>query len=168
MKKTAVLAAALVAVAAVVTAQTPSPAQPPQAAVVAPPQGGAVDPMAPPLEAQGFTYDPAGRPDPFVNLVRRGLDAQRSLTSDRPAGLAGLTLAEVALKGTVHSGDGYVALLQGADNRTYIVRAGDKLFDGAVQAVSQDAMVVLQDVSDPLSQETRREVRKALRESEDR
>jgi Tfp pilus assembly protein PilP len=118
------------------------------------------------LEPPGFTYTPEGRRDPFVSLVRRGSDVRGSAQAKRPAGLAGLSVAEVTLRGTVRSREGFVAILQGADQRAYIVRPGDKLFDGTIRAVSQNDVVILQQVNDPLSLENQREVRKVLRQPE--
>jgi len=54
-------------------------------------------------------------------------------------------------------------LVRGADNRTYTLKAGDELYDGTVKTVTADAMVVLQNVNDPLSAVKKREVRKLLR-----
>jgi type IV pilus assembly protein PilP len=150
-------------------AQAPSPGAP--SPPVSAPQGAA--PATPPapissaLEPQGFTYNPEGRRDPFVSLLRRGTGPQQSGIGSRPAGLAGLGAAEVALKGTVQSRSGYVAILQGSDNKTYIVRPGDKLFDGTVRSITANAMVILQQVNDPLSLEKEREVRKVLRQTEE-
>jgi len=142
-------------------APAPTPAAPP---TPAPPTAG----QAPaPLDPAGFTYNPDGRRDPFVSLVRRGTTTTRGGTgASRPAGLAGLETAEVTLRGTVRSREGFVAILQGADQKTYIVRAGDKLFDGTVRTISQNDMVILQQVNDPLSLEKQREVRKVLRQAE--
>jgi Tfp pilus assembly protein PilP len=119
------------------------------------------------VEPQGYTYNPDGRRDPFVSLLRRGADTQRTPGEMRPAGVAGLETAEVTLKGTMQSRGGYVALVQGTDQKTYIVHAGDKLLDGTVQAITADAMVILQQVDDPLSLEKQREVRKLLRQTEE-
>jgi type IV pilus assembly protein PilP len=118
------------------------------------------------LEPSGFTYDPQGRRDPFLSLIRRGVDPRSASPTVRPAGLAGLSVGEVTLRGTLRSREGFVAILQGADQRAYIVRPGDKLFDGTVRAVSQNDVVILQQVNDPLSLETQREVRKVLRQPE--
>ena len=52
------------------------------------------------VEAQGFTYNPEGRRDPFVSLLRRGVDSSQTT---RVAGLAGLGTAEVSLRGVVLS-----------------------------------------------------------------
>ena len=75
-------------------------------------------------------------------------------------------MAEVTLRGTVRSPEGFLAILQGADQKTYIVRAGDKLLDGTVRTISQIDMVILQQVNDPLSLAKLREVRKVLRQAE--
>jgi Tfp pilus assembly protein PilP len=125
-------------------------------------QGGAV-----PLEPQGFDYDPENRRDPFVSLVRRGTDVERSTPGTRGPGLGGLETSEVTLKGTVHSGDGYLAIVAGADNRTYIVHVGDRLLDGTIRAITPTAMVIVQQVSDPLSLDKQREVRKTIRQADE-
>jgi Tfp pilus assembly protein PilP len=147
-------------------APSPEPAsggQPPSPP--ASPDQGAADKTDQLIEPPGFTYNPEGRRDPFVSLARRGADAGGGRAS-RPAGLAGLAVAEVTLRGTVRSREGFVAILQGADQRAYIVRPGDKMFDGTVRAVSQNDVVILQQVNDPLSLEKQREVRKVLRQAE--
>jgi len=132
--------------------QGPAPAQPAAAA---------------PRQALGFTYDPEGRRDPFVSLLRRGDDAERSAPALRAPGLAGLGAAEVTLKGTLASQGGYVAILRGVDAKTYIVRPGEQLMDGTVRSITPDAVVILQQVRDPLSLERQREVRKTLRQTEE-
>jgi Tfp pilus assembly protein PilP len=80
--------------------------------------------------------------------------------------LAGLGVGEITLRGTLRSRDGFVAMLQGSDQKTYIVRPGDKLFDGTISGISQNDLVILQQVNDPLSLEKQREVRKGLRQVE--
>jgi Tfp pilus assembly protein PilP len=124
------------------------------------------DPTAKTIEPQGFTYNAEGRRDPFVSLTRRGSD-DRANNGPRASGLAGMASSEVILKGTLISHGGYVGILQGLDNKSYIVRVGDKLSDGAIRSISADAMVILQQVKDPLSLEKEREVRKLLRQTEE-
>ncbi len=124
------------------------------------------DPAAKTIEPQGFTYNAEGRRDPFVSLTRRGSD-DRANNGPRASGLAGMASSEVILKGTLISRGGYVGILQGLDNKSYIVRVGDKLSDGAIRSISADAMVILQQVNDPLSLEKEREVRKLLRQTEE-
>ncbi len=111
----------------------------------------------------GYSYDPAGRRDPFVSLSARGGDLP-SASGARPAGAPGLLVNEITVKGVLKSPKGgLIALVQAPDNRTYIMRAGDKVFDGTVKAITQDAVVFSQDVNDPLSLVKQREVRKAIR-----
>ena len=133
--------------------------------VVATPADAAASPA---LQARGFSYNPEGRRDPFVNLLRRGTGVDvSSVTGPRPSGLKGLGAGEVTLKGTMASQGAYVAILQGSDARTYVVHQGEKLFDGTVRSITADSLVILQQVNDPLSKETQREVRKVLRQTEE-
>jgi Tfp pilus assembly protein PilP len=116
-------------------------------------------------ESQGFTYSPEGRRDPFVSLLRRGLDSRN--TGPKMAGLGGLGTSEVSLRGVLTSDGDFVGILQGVDSKNYIVRVGDKLSDGFIRSISKDSMVILQQVNDPLSLEKQREVRKLLRQTEE-
>jgi Tfp pilus assembly protein PilP len=130
-------------------------------------QTAAPAPAAPPKaeEPQGYTYNPEGRRDPFVSLLRRGAEPQKLPAGARPAGLAGLAASEVTLKGTLQGRDGFVGLLQGSDNKSYLVRPGDKLLDGVIRTITADSLVIVQQVNDPLSLQKTREVRKAIRQT---
>jgi Tfp pilus assembly protein PilP len=148
----------------------PANAAAPAAAVGAPKPSTTAQPMAEAPESagpKGFAYNPEGRRDPFVSLVRRGTDAAANTPGPRKPGLPGLGVGEVTLKGTMASRGGYLGLLRGADAKTYIVRPGDRLLDGTVQAVTIDAVVILQHVDDPISGQKEREVRKTLRQTEE-
>jgi len=139
------------------SAQTPSKGQPPAAALAAAPQAQPPAPMAP----SGFTYDPQGRRDPFVSLLLRGNDP-RSMVN-RPPGLPGVLIGELTVKGIVRDRSGFIAMVQAPDNKTYIVRPGEKLMDGSVKSITADTVVFSQDVSDPLSPVKQREIRKSVR-----
>jgi Tfp pilus assembly protein PilP len=140
------------------TQAAPATATPPPAAPAA---------AGPALEPQGYTYHPEGRRDPFTSLLLRGSQLQNPTLGARAAGLSGLETSEVTLKGTIASQGGFVGILQGADTKAYIVRAGDRLLDGTIRTITQDSMVVTQQVTDPLSLEKQREVRKVLRQTEE-
>ena len=157
---------ALALLLAALTAPAVSAAQ--SAETTSPPAAAPAPAAAPtPLDPQGYTYDPQGRRDPFVSLLRRGSDVPRASGSNRPNGLAGLETSEVTLKGTIATQGAYVGILQGSDNKTYIVRAGDKLLDGTIRVINPESMVIAQQVTDPLSLEKQREVRKVLRQTEE-
>jgi Tfp pilus assembly protein PilP len=146
------------------SAPAPSKAPEATAATVAP----SAESGSAALDARGFTYNPEGRRDPFVNLLKRGTGVDTASSANlRPTGVKGLAANEVVLKGTMASRGAFVAILQGADTRTYVVHAGEQLYDGTIRSITADAMVILQQVSDPLSKETKREVRKVLRQTEE-
>jgi type IV pilus assembly protein PilP len=143
--------------------QKPAPPPPPPAQAPAAPAAPAAQGAKPPAGGAGYSYDPAGRRDPFVSLTARGGELP-SAGGARPSGPAGLLVSEITLKGVLKSSKGgFLALVQAPDNRTYIVHSGDKVFDGTVKAITQDAVVFSQDVNDPLSLVKQREVRKAIR-----
>ena len=152
---TVVLACASVAVMPAQGAPAVQPAQP------ATPQP-APAPAAPAPEP--FTYDPAGRRDPFVSLLSRGIEPA---TGKKVTGLASLTTAEVMLRGVMQSRNSYVALIAGPDGKTYSARVNDRLLDGVIRSVTPQGIVIMQEVNDPLSLVKQREVRKGLRTAED-
>jgi Tfp pilus assembly protein PilP len=121
-------------------------------------------PAAAPAPA-AFTYDPAGRRDPFVSLVGRG--AVQDPSAVRPAGIPGMLINEISLRGIMKERNGFIALVQGPDKKTYSIRQGQRLFDGSVKSISQDTIVFSQDVNDPLSLVKQKEVRKTLRSGEE-
>jgi type IV pilus assembly protein PilP len=120
------------------------------------------DPAAPAAEA--YTYDPAGRRDPFVSLLSRGIEPA---TGRKVTGLSSLTTGEVMLRGVLQSRNSYVALLSGPDGKTYSAQVNDRLLDGVIRSVTAQGIVIMQEVNDPLSLVKQREVRKGLRTAED-
>jgi Tfp pilus assembly protein PilP len=140
-----------------VFAQAPPAAVPP--AVQAPPAAAAGVPSV------AFSYSAEGRRDPFISLTGRGTDGRTG--DSRPAGLPGQLINEVSVKGIVKDANGFYALVQGADAKTYTIRLGDRLMDGTVKAITADAVVFSQDVNDPLSLQKQREIRKSLRPGEE-
>ena len=159
MRITLLILAAAVLAATPVSGQAPSPA---------PAKPAAVTTQVPALEPQGYDYKPAGRRDPFISLVRRTTEVLGTSATTRPTGLAGLSTDEIVMRGVMKGRNGYSAIVRGSDNRTYTgVKAGDQLYDGTVKAVTGDAIIVLQNVNDPLSLQKKREVKKLLRPSQE-
>ena len=143
--------------------QKPAEKAPEPAAAPQQPAGSTLPPGASPgTNASGYSYDPAGRRDPFVSLLGRGGDVP--VVGARPQGLPGLLINEMTLKGVMRTPKGdFVALLQAPDNKSYIGHAGDKVLDGAIKTITAAEVVFTQDVNDPLSLVKQREVRKAIR-----
>ena len=140
-----------------------APAKPGAAPLVqaAPPQTAAATPPA----QEAYTYRPEGRRDPFTNLV--GAGPKGEVTLRKGEGAAGLTVAEVSVRGVMQSRGALVAMVEGPDKKTYIVHQGDKLLDGTIKSITPQGLVVVQEVNDPLSLIKQREVRKMLRSLED-
>jgi Tfp pilus assembly protein PilP len=122
-------------------------------------------PAAPP-PPDTYSYQPDGRRDPFVSLVGVGSDP-RAAVSRKTDGPAGMTVAEISVRGIMQSRGLLVAMVQGPDNKTYIVHQGDKLLDGTIKAITPQGLIVIQEVNDPLSLVKQREIRKLLRSLED-
>ena len=161
MKKLTAFALCCIGSVAVAAAQSPSTAPRSDKA----PASAASPAPAPAVPPKGFTYDPDNRRDPFVSVLRTGSDPEQPVV--RRPGLAGLVVSEVSLKGTVDSHHGFVAILQGPDGKTYIVREGEKLADATVRSITQNTLTLLQPVNEPLSKGTQREVRKVLRQTDE-
>jgi Tfp pilus assembly protein PilP len=115
--------------------------------------------------AETYSYQPDGRRDPFLSLVGTGSDP-RSSSSRKTEGPAGMTLAEISVRGVMQSRGTLVAMIQGPDNKTYIVHQGDKLLDGTIKTITPQGLIVVQEVNDPLSLVKQREIRKLLRSLE--
>jgi Tfp pilus assembly protein PilP len=140
-------------------AQTPAPAQPTPAAPASAPAASTPPPQEP------YTYRAEGRRDPCLSLIGAGTDTRP--TSRKGEGPSGMALGEVSVRGILQSKGALVAMIQGPDNKTYIVHQGDKLLDGTIKTITPQGLVVTQEVNDPLSLVKQREVRKMLRSLED-
>ena len=150
--------AATQAVPAAPAAATP---QPPAAAAPQPEAAPASQPPPP----ESYTYRPDGRRDPFQNLIGSGSD--KNVALHKGDGPAAMTLGEISIRGIMQSKGALVAMIQGPDNKTYIVHQGDKLLDGTIKTITPQGLIVIQEVNDPLSLVKQREVRKLLRSLED-
>jgi hypothetical protein len=146
------------------SAQPPANPQSSQPAAPAATTGTPPAPAAPPVEQSQYTYEALGRRDPFVSLLARGSDPRAAMT--RAPGLAGVLIGEATVKGVVRDRSGYIAMIQGTGTKTFIVRAGEKLMDGTVKAITADSVVFSQDVNDPLSMVKQKEVRKTVRSAD--
>ena len=150
----------LLATFIVFAASVPADAQAPAPAAGTPARAAE---QAPP--PNGYTYNPEGRRDPFVSLVGRGDDTKGVKTTN---GVPGLLVNEITVKGVIRGTSGYLAMIQSPDNKTYIIRSGDRLADGSVKTITQDGVVFSQDVHDPLSLIKQREVPKRVRATDGR
>jgi len=142
----------------------PPPAKPAPPATTVPAAPADATKPAPPA-AEAYAYDAAGRRDPFLSLIGIGSDGKAG--SKRGEGPAGMSIAEISVRGVLESRGKLVAMVMGPDNKTYIVHQGDKLLDGTIKSIMPTGLVIEQEVNDPLSVIKQREIRKLLRGLED-
>ena len=106
----------------------------------------------------------AGARDPFVRPTVPESDAAPArLPVARVEGLAGLSVEEVAVRGVVRAGDRSLGLLQAGDKKHYVVRPGDRLRDGLVEAVITDGVVIAVDPDEAAAGGGRAPLRRSLR-----
>ena len=108
---------------------------------------------------QSFTYDPAGRRDPFRSLLS-GLP--REEMAQRPPGLRGMGVEEVKVQGIFKLPEGFVAMVRGTDNLSYLLRAGTVLYDGSVENIEKGRVTFKLQVADPKALKPYREVVRTL------
>lgn len=110
-------------------------------------------------EGTGYRYEAKGRRDPFVSLA---LGVNVLPPDVRPPGLAGMLIQEVSLRGIVKTQDGYIAMIQGTDNKSYFAKTGERLYDGNIQSIDDAKVVFRQEINDPLRIEKFQQVEKSL------
>ena len=156
----------LIIALAVIAAPADASAQRDARKPAAPIPAAAVPAADAPKPPANYVYDVGGRRDPFVNLVNRGTEARPDAAAAkgvRPEGIAGVMVEEVAVRGIVQTRGAWVAMIAAPNGRSYTLRPGDRLLDGSVRTITGEAVMLMQDVNDPLSREKRREIRKSLR-----
>lgn len=172
--------------AATASAQTPAP-QPPATATTpaqAPARGTAPTPtrgaalqtpsaIAPPAAPPPptYTYQAGGRRDPFRSLLPPIRTASAVPAGATPPGLIegpkDINVSDLTVRGVLQSGSTYLAMVQGPNGKTYVVHQGDSLRNGTIRSITPQGLVIVQEISDPLSTQKQREVRKLLRSFEE-
>lgn len=112
------------------------------------------------------SYDDGGRRDPFASLI-----VPKPTPTSRPgggagpvaAGLGGVSVTDVVVKGVIRSGNTLIALLQGPDGRTYMAKRQDRLHDGVISRIEIDAVVFTERSADAAGVVRARDIRKPLR-----
>jgi Tfp pilus assembly protein PilP len=90
------------------------------------------------------TYDRAGRRDPF----RLRADLQPATTCR--TSVACHRVAEFHFQGTIKTPHGIAAIVE-TSGRSYLLRAGDPVFDGELIEVSPDHLTFRRNLADPLA-----------------
>ncbi len=121
----------------------PVPARQPakQPIAAAPPQPAAPKPQATEEPKEIYSYNPAGRRDPFMPLVVR--DEKKVPVANRPP-LERYNITEFKLTGIVWGGFGYNAMFEGPDGKGYFVRVGTVIGQnrGVIKKITKDFIVI--------------------------
>ena len=113
------------------------------------------------LAGEGYSYDPAGRRDPFVSLLQR--QQLKEAPQQRPEGIPGLLIDEIEVKGIFRMQGRTFAQVQSSDkDKSYLIQEGDQLYDGEVVSIAPGEVTFKQVVNDPSVIKPFREVVKKL------
>ena len=112
-----------------------------------------------PATGETYHYDPQGRRDPFQSLVGPKIVEKNST---KPPGPPGFLIDEIKLQGVIKTKQGLVGMINGPDNKGYLIHVGDKVLDGEVIRITPSSVVFRQEVNDPTRIERYREVVKDL------
>jgi len=114
-------------------------------------------------EGNTFTYDPAGRRDPFLS-PQDILQAQMSGQVCQGEGMECWLIQDVTVIGVLTRKNGNVALVIGPDGYGTTLHEGDKLYDGEVRKIDPDSGLVVfrQKINDPTRIKPFRDVEKGL------
>jgi len=85
-----------------------------------------------------FFYKPAGRRDPFIDLLR-GKNIS-NIKREAKEGIAGLLTDELDLEGIILKRGKYIALFKGPDGKPYDVYVGDSVYDGEVIKIDMNTV----------------------------
>ncbi len=83
------------------------------------------------------TYDPAGRRDPFKNLLA-GKDVKDKTA---PGGIPQLTIDDTTLVGIVKARAKLTAIVSGPQGFPFFVKTGDRFADGYVLSINESQVV---------------------------
>ena len=129
-------------------------------------QEGLQEILEEPSAPEAYHYDPQGRRDPFLSLIG---PAPKLQPGQRPPGPPGFLIDEIKLQGIIQTKQqGLLAMINGPDNKGYLLKIGDKVLDGEViritppTAAGGGSIVFRQEVNDPTRIERFREVVKDL------
>jgi hypothetical protein len=149
-------AAVTAAVAGQPPAATPAPGAKPGGQVAQVPS----EPPPPLAVPAGYSYQPRGRRDPFVNPLPKSPEERpdEDKAVIRPDGLPGVMVSEVKLSGIIYSPVQTMKKVMLVVGRsTYFARQGDSLFDGVIKEIRPNEVVfamVSTTTKQPVNRET--------------
>jgi Tfp pilus assembly protein PilP len=111
--------------------------------------------------AEGADAAKVARRDPFESLISRQQAAANN-AKNLPPGKAGLQVSTLRVDGIVKSNNGMIAVVTNPQSRTYFLREGDRLYDGAVDKISMDGVTFHEEGKDAFGKPIERQVNKRI------
>lgn len=113
-----------------------------------------------PAKPDPYRYRAGSRRDPFGVPRAPAPLPPASPAGVRPDGLRGHRVSELELVGLVEAGGEFTAMATGRRDRCYLLKKGDRLFDGRVLEIDMDGVVFSHRIEGAARKRTRRVVRK--------
>lgn len=114
-----------------------------------------------PVEQPATDTTKVARRDPFESLISRQQNAANA-GKNLPPGKAGLQVSTLRVDGIVKANSGMIAVVTNPQARTYFLREGDKLYDGAVEKISMDGVTFHEEGKDAFGKPVERQVNKRI------
>lgn len=105
-----------------------------------------------PRRRMKIEYQSYGRRDPFRSLLE-GIKSEKRM----PKSIKDMSITEISLKGIMKSERSYVAMFEGIDGITYLLRIGSKVFDGTVLDVNAERVTFERIIYGPFGRPVGRE-----------
>jgi hypothetical protein len=118
-------------------------------------------PANPPAEKPAEEKAAVARRDPFDALLNKAQPASAT-PENLPPGKAGLVVGSLHIDGIVKGAGGMIAIVSNPQHRVYFLRAGDKLYDGAVDQITLEAISFHEFGKDAFGKPLERQVTKRL------
>ena len=100
------------------------------------------------------------RRDPFVNPVVRVVSSGPTPTCS--GGKHCLAPDEISIRGIVKSANGWIAVVETATRRTYFLHEKDEIFNGVIEKITKDTIVIREQTVDQMGKPMTHEVVKRL------
>jgi type IV pilus assembly protein PilP len=119
------------------------------------------------IEEVIYTYDPIGRRDPFLSIIKTIKAAEDEEGKLKPP-IEKFSVEQFKLIAVVLKGDEYYGLVKLPDNKHYILKAGMTLgiHKGIVAAIGPDSMTVRETIKDFRGRPQSKDIILRLREEE--
>ncbi|MFQ6082573.1 MAG: hypothetical protein ACE5WD_04340 [Candidatus Aminicenantia bacterium] len=115
------------------------------------------------IKSKRFFYSPAGRRDPFRDLLTGRVVPEKPKKSGR----AGLSVEEITLAGITKVKGEYTAIVNAPDGFPYFIKKGDKFYDGYVLSIKDNEIVLRQKLIRPLGGKKYKDIVKKLKLGEE-